>query len=198
MGMWSIVKKALNSKNPADADYKSLSELLDEIVVNTELRRNINVLGTLSQKLNYLISQSVGGITISASDERQEVFFTEQKTFNSGYTNNLIAQFTPTVNGSVKLSFTVGRNSSSSTGYSTVAVSTSSNASSTRIAFDQYSGKDFADRDVTFDVEANVSYYIFYGQANGTSTSIQNYIKNLALNYTVNTQTDLFMKTETK
>lgn len=198
MGMWSIVKKALNSKNPADANYKSLSELLDEIVVNTELRRNINVLGTLSQKLNYLISQSVGGVTISASDERQEVFFTEQKTFNSGYTKNLIAQFTPTVNGSVKLSFTVGRSSSSSTAYSTVGVYTNSSASGNHIITDAYTGKDFADRSVTFSVGANTTYYIFYGQSNGTSASIQNYIKNLALNYTVNTQTDLFMKTETK
>ena len=198
MGMWSIVKKAINSKNPADADYKSLSELVDEVIEQTGFKKSVAVMGTLNEKINYLITQNLGGIALVASDEKQEIFFTTQKSYNAGYTDNIIAVFTPKVSGSVKLTFDVRKSTSASSAYCTTAVSTSSSFSGNNVAIDSYEGKNVSNRSLTFNVSANTSYYIYFGQSGGTNASITNYINNLALNYTIDTPKSVVMTTTTR
>lgn len=79
-----------------------IDEITEPIMAEIEKTKVVNILGTISEKLNYLITQNAGGFTITASDTTQNIIVEEEKTAVYG-TPTVLATFTPAVNAAIRL-----------------------------------------------------------------------------------------------
>lgn len=87
-----------------------IDEITEPIMAEIEKTDVVNILGTISEKLNYLITQNASGLVLSASDTTQNIVVAEEKTAVYG-TDTVLATFTPVASGTVRLK-AVGKASS--------------------------------------------------------------------------------------
>ena len=79
-----------------------IDEITTPIMAEIEKTKVIDILGTISEKLNYLITQNAGGFTITASDTEQNVIVSSE--VSTTYGNDLLLKtFTPAVNATIRL-----------------------------------------------------------------------------------------------
>lgn len=79
-----------------------IDEITTPIMAEIEKTEVIDILGTISEKLNYLITQNAGGFTMTASDTEQNVIVSSE--VSTTYGNDLLLKtFTPAVNATIRL-----------------------------------------------------------------------------------------------
>lgn len=154
-----------------------IDEITTPIMAEIEKTKVSDILGTISEKLNYLITQNVGGVTITASDTEQDVILSSEVSTTE---NELVlATFAPSVGGSLRLKamLKVAGSSYHTDGNIKIYKNTSS---LTEVSTEE---KQYTSVQKDFNIEVGNTYKIVLYSSAATVTALCN---SLTLNYTVN------------
>lgn len=155
-----------------------IDEITTPIMAEIEKTKVADILGTISEKLNYLITQNAGGFTITASDTTQNIIVEEEKTAAYG-TDTILATFTPAVNATIRLKAMLKVNVTNAR--ARISVHKGSESVGNKII----TQKVYTEATFDFEVAAGNQYTIMLSEINNGNSYIA-YCNSLTLNYDIN------------
>lgn len=156
-----------------------IDEITTPIMAEIEKTKVANILGTISEKLNYLIIQNASAITTTASDTEQNVVLSSE--VSTTYGNDLLLKtFSPLISGTMRLKCALKMGDVYAEARIRIAENNTNNTYTKAVT-----SKTYKEEQKDFNITAGKTYSIFLIQDDNATSGIA-YCNNLTLNYTIN------------